>query len=227
VVAVARSRLPEPELVSLDQLKPHPRNYREHPDDQLDHIEASLRQNGQYRNIVCAKDWTILAGHGVHKTMVERLKWKEARVIRLPISPNGAAALRVLAGDNETGRRAIVDDRALSMILKEVGQADVDGLKGTGYDERMLANLLYVTRNGDEIASFDAAAAWAGMPDHDPGPTKWACVVAFESEEARAAFLEEAGVGLMRAREGARVWSGVYPARPHDDLRSVKAVGGG
>ena len=51
--------------VAISGLRPHPRNYREHPEDQLEHIKASIVENGFYRNVVAARDGTILAGHGV------------------------------------------------------------------------------------------------------------------------------------------------------------------
>jgi ParB-like chromosome segregation protein Spo0J len=53
------------EMVPIDELRPHPRNYRVHPEDQLAHVEHSMRTNGVYRNVVAARDGTILAGHGV------------------------------------------------------------------------------------------------------------------------------------------------------------------
>jgi ParB-like chromosome segregation protein Spo0J len=53
------------EFVPLASLKPHPRNYRIHPDDQLEHIIKSIQEHGFYRNVVAARDGTILAGHGV------------------------------------------------------------------------------------------------------------------------------------------------------------------
>jgi hypothetical protein len=53
------------ELIAIKELKPHPRNYRSHPEDQLVHLVNSIKQHGFYRNVVVAKDNTILAGHGV------------------------------------------------------------------------------------------------------------------------------------------------------------------
>jgi hypothetical protein len=224
VVTVARARLPEPVVVALDDLKPHPKNYREHPADQLDHIERSLRENGQYRNIVTAKDGTILAGHGVWEAMRDRLGWKEARAIRLPITANSPAALKVLAGDNEIGRRAVIDDRALADILKEIQEVDVDGLLGTGYDAMMLANLAYVTRNGNEIADFDAAAAWAGMPDYDPGDLRPRLIITFDSEAEREAFAKQSGISLRKSADGRQTWSARWPEQAEEDLSSLRYV---
>lgn len=73
------------ELVALSKLKPHPRNYRKHPADQLAHIKASIKQHGFYRNVVVAKDDTILAGHGVVQAAKE-MKVKQVPVFRVPTS---------------------------------------------------------------------------------------------------------------------------------------------
>ena len=53
------------ETIDIEKLIPHPDNYKEHPDQQLDHIIRSIEDHGFYRNVVIAKDNTILAGHGV------------------------------------------------------------------------------------------------------------------------------------------------------------------
>lgn len=52
--------LHETEIVSIESLSPHPRNYRGHPEDQIEHLVQSIRENGCYRNIVVARDRSIL-----------------------------------------------------------------------------------------------------------------------------------------------------------------------
>ena len=54
-------------LVELDPrtLKPNPENYRGHPQEQIAEIATSLRDLGQFKNVVVRPDGTILAGHGV------------------------------------------------------------------------------------------------------------------------------------------------------------------
>ena len=103
-------KIHEQKSVDIDKLKNHPKNYREHPDDQLAHLMKSIEQQGFYRNIVVAKDYTILAGHGVVKAS-RKLGLKEVPVVRLDIDANSTKALKVLAGDNELGRLAEVNDR--------------------------------------------------------------------------------------------------------------------
>ena len=51
--------LPKTEDVTLTDvslLKPHPENYKKHPQDQLEHISKSIQENGIYRNIVISND---------------------------------------------------------------------------------------------------------------------------------------------------------------------------
>ena len=52
-------------MLPLNTLRPHPRNYRNHPEDQIEHLQASLSAYGFFRRIVVANDGTILAGHGI------------------------------------------------------------------------------------------------------------------------------------------------------------------
>lgn len=128
------------EEVAIGDLRPHPRNYRRHPEDQLAHIEASIRSNGFYRNIVVARDGTILAGHGVVEA-ARRLGIERVPVVRLDVAPDDPRALRVLAGDNEIGKLAEVDDRALTEMLREIKES-TEGLLGTGVDAEKLLEML-------------------------------------------------------------------------------------
>lgn len=127
------------EHVDPKRLKPHPRNYRRHPDDQLAHIERSIRDNGVYRNVLAAKDYTILAGHGVVEAAAQ-MDLKTVPVRRLDVDPLDPRALKVLAGDNEIGNLADVDDRMLAEIMWEV--RDGDELEGSGIGEAELDKLL-------------------------------------------------------------------------------------
>ena len=209
------------ETISLTEIKPHPRNYREHPEDQLTHLVESIKQHGLYRNIVIAKDGTILAGHGV-ALACKKMELKEVPVIRLDIDPEHPQALKVLAGDNEISHLGQIDDRALSEMLKEIKNTDISGLLGTGYDEQMLMNLLLVTRPASEIADINEAAEWVGMPSYDEGTNPPRLVVSFVNETDRNTFCEIIKAQIQTIYRQGRSWSAWYPDRPRDDVRSVK-----
>jgi hypothetical protein len=210
------------ELARLDTLRSHPRNYRTHPEEQLEHIAASIRQHGFYRNVVVTEDGTILAGHGV-TAAARKMGYLELPVIRLSIDPMSPAALRLLAGDNEIGRRAEIDDRGLSEILRDLKALDIHGLLGTGYDAAMLANLVFITRPESEIPDAGAAAAWAGMPDFAPEADAPSLVVRFDAAEKREEFLRLIGVAIIHKKQGA-VWSVWWPERAKDRPRDVAFV---
>lgn len=125
----------------ISATKPHPRNYRRHPDAQIEHIRASLRQHGFYRNVVLARDGTILAGHGVVEA-ARREGLEEVPALYLDLDPDSPAALKILAADNELGRFAEDDRGGLGEILRQVAEIDVEGLLGTGYDQATLDALL-------------------------------------------------------------------------------------
>lgn len=219
-------RIPSPngakfvvEEVQVGSLRPHPRNYREHPDDELEHLEYSLRRFGVYRNVVVAKDGTILAGHGVVQA-AKRAGMETIPVIRLNLSPEDSEAIKILVGDNGIGHLAEQDDRLLSELLKQIKEMDADSLIGTGFDEMMLANLVMVTRPESEIADFNAAAEWVGMPDYERllGPLK--LIVSFHSEQDRQAFAKLLGCELSEKTKS--IW---YPLRDRRDLASVRFKG--
>lgn len=209
------------EMIDPAILKPHPRNYKEHPDDQLDHIAQSIRDHGFYRNIVIAQEDTILAGHGVVKASL-RMRLSKVPVYRLPIAPDDPRALKVMISDNEIEHMAERDDRALSELLKSIKEnSPDDALLGTGYDDKMLANLIYVTRPREEIQTFDAAAHWVGMPEYDNPTEPYKLVVSFRSEADRDQFMRESKITRLNGRNG-NTWSTWWPEKQRDDLSSVR-----
>ena len=129
------------EVVPITSLKPHPRNYQQHTDDNLDHIAESLRTHGYYKNVFIAEDNTLLAGHGVIEAATTRLGWTHVPVHRLAYPPDHPEALKVLVGDNDTGRLNVRDDAQLAGMLSELRDTGVS-LVGTGWDEAGLEGLL-------------------------------------------------------------------------------------
>ncbi len=106
------------EIAKIADLRPHPRNYQGHPDDQLDHLIESIKANRIYRNIVIAQDNVILAGHGV-VSAARKMGMDEIPVVRLEFDSDDPRALKVLTGDNEISHLAERDDRVLRAGLDE------------------------------------------------------------------------------------------------------------
>jgi hypothetical protein len=213
----------EVKLEKISNLKKHPRNYREHPQDQLDHLCKSINEHGIYRPVVLANDGTILAGHGVVQAC-KQLEIKEIPVIKMEIGSDEPKALKLLTADNEISHLAEINDRQLSEILKEIKEDDVEGLDGTGYDEMMLANLVMVTRPAEEIADIDQAKEWVGMPtfweDEGEKPEVWKYEVKFDSETELESFVSLFNVPVKLKR--GKVWSTKYPDGDYEDPSSVR-----
>ncbi len=193
------------ETVAISSLRPHPDNYRLHPDGQLEHVETSLTEHGQYRQVVVAKDGTVLAGHGVVMA-AQRLGWDELNVARVPYGPNDPEAIKILVGDNEISRMAEVDDRALTDHLRQL--AELEELRGTGFDDRSYAELVYVTSPRGQVADLAEAAVLAGVDIGEDSKLPQ-FVVSFLDEETRAAFAAEHKIVLTH--EQGRVWIGRWP----------------
>jgi hypothetical protein len=147
------------ETVDVSSLTPHPKNYQTHPPDQMRHLVASIKEHGFYRNVVIAKDSTILAGHGVVEAS-KKLKLKSIPVIRMNVKFDDPAAIKVLAGDNEISNLADVDDKSLMELLNTLN--DVSDLLGTGYDEDALNGLLQKADPNSFVAD-----QWVGMPEFE------------------------------------------------------------
>lgn len=221
----------ETEAANLADLYPHPRNYKKHPADQLEHLAQSIREYGLYRNVVIARDNTILAGHGVVEA-AHKVGLSTIPVIRLDIEPNDPQALKLLTADNEISHLGENNDRALTELLKEIYGTSPTGLLGTGYNEQMLSTLAMVTRPQREIENFDAAAEWLGMPEflneHDVR-AKYSLVIWSESPEIRLDLINqirEMDSSFAPTEPGDKnlvsVW---WPPRPQDDVKSIKFEG--
>jgi hypothetical protein len=181
-------------MVLLSTLKSHPKNYRVHPEDQLQHIIASIKEHGLYRNIVVARDGTILAGHGV-VAAAKKMGLAQVSVVKLDLDPDDPRALKLLAGDNEIGRLAEVDRKMLADLLGDLKGLDGDDLLGTGYGildlDRLVASL------GSPI---DVTAEWAGMPEfnqQDNGAFRQ-ILVSFKSDEDAEKFAKVIGQSITK-----------------------------
>ena len=199
-------------------LKHHPRNYQQHPELQLRHIIKSIETHGFYRNVVTAKDNTILAGHGVIEAAL-RMGITQVPVIKMDIDPDDPRALKLLTGDNEIGNLAVVNDRMLTELLKEVMGTENLDLTGTGFDADQLSNLLMVTRPAKEIQSKNEAAEWLGMPDWELEPAALRLIVSFANEEDRQEFAKKLGYDFTAKTKS--VW---YPDKGRDDTSSIEFV---
>lgn len=217
----------EPQLIPIDELKSHPKNYRSHPNDQLEHIESSIQASGFYRNVVTANDGTILAGHGV-VLAAKNLGIPKVPCVMLPVDPESNAALKVLTGDNYISHLAENDDRALIEILQNLHDEEKsDSLHGTGFDDRMLAAMATLIAPPDTSEPDNPNDHWVGMPEFEPGDLETRLNVKFLNESDRSQFIsllaEHLDIDQDEHISGTGTTFGMWwPPRQTQDLSSLE-----
>jgi hypothetical protein len=198
--------------VAIADLKPHPENYKDHPEHQLAHIVRSIEQNGFYRNIVIAKDNTILAGHGV-VAAAQKIGLKDVPVIRLNLDPMDPRALKVLAGDNQIGLLADVDDRQLTALIQKIVAEQDQDLLGSGFDDLELARRMAADQ------AVNPAIEWDGMPEfnQEDKTAQRQIIVSFASNEDVRRFAELLGQSITDKTRS--LW---YPQAAQDKVADLR-----
>jgi hypothetical protein len=105
---------PQVEVVPIDSVRPHPKNTRRHPQEQIELIKNSLREFGQYRPIVvhAGTDY-ILAGNGVYEA-ARQLGWETIRIVR--VECDETHALAILMADNRLAELSWWDYESMAAI---------------------------------------------------------------------------------------------------------------
>ncbi len=124
------------ERVSVDELKPHPKNARQ---GDVGAISESLRENGQYRPLVVQQGTNfILAGNHTFKA-AKLLGWKDIEVGFIDCDDD--RALRILLADNRANDLATYDSNVLKEILEELAATPLE-LSGTLFDGDVLDEII-------------------------------------------------------------------------------------
>lgn len=213
------SKIQSVERVGIETLQPNPHKYKSHPQDQIDHLKKSIRENGIFKNVIISQDDFILDGHAVIEA-AKALGIKQIPVTRLNVKADSPEAMKITIADNEIQRVSEVDDRLLVQNLKRIKDHSKNGLVGTGYDEMKVANLLYITRPASEIGDIDEAKEWVGMTDYENAPEVYGFNVHFKTEKARADFLKK--TGLIATQINGKKMSGWWPPRGKRKMKDKK-----
>lgn len=135
----------------LDALQPHPRNYRRHPDMQLDRLAASLARFGQVRSIVVQAGapgrYLVVAGHGVVEAARRLGSVRELRADVIPADWTPEQVEGYLVADNQHAAGADDDLARLAELLQAQADAGYD-LDALGSSDEELAALANGLANG-------------------------------------------------------------------------------
>lgn len=134
-------------LADITTLKTHPRNPRQ---GDIGAIHESINTNGFYGAIIVQRSTNfVLAGN--HRLLALRQK-QEKQIPVIYVDVDDTQAKRIMLVDNKTNDKASYDNDILAEILQGLVQESEFGLKGTGYDESDLNQILkdltpYVPQN--------------------------------------------------------------------------------
>jgi DNA modification methylase len=124
------------ELVSINKLKPHPKNPRQ---GDVGAIHVSIEANGFYGSVIAQKSTGhILAGN--HRFLAA----KHANAEQVPVTwvdVSDEEAVRILLADNRTNDLATYNEDALAELLQDL-LSDTGSIEGTGYDLESLDELV-------------------------------------------------------------------------------------
>ena len=119
--------------VSIDQLKPDPRNARVHSKKQIRQIARSIESFGFNVPVLVGANLNVIAGHG-RVLAAKHLGLTEVPTIGLD-HLTGAQRRAFMIADNRLTEIAVWDDRLLAEQLKELASVDLDfDIEATGFD---------------------------------------------------------------------------------------------
>ena len=142
----------EIKTVKINELKPHPKNPRVHPDSAIDKLVRSIKEFGWTNPILVSKDGYILAGHARLKA-AEKAGIQEVPVIYLELE--GAKAEAYLIADNRLQDETDWDMPKLKDLLQELDTGEFD-LELTGFDMGEIEDLMTQFHVPGEIVEDEA-----------------------------------------------------------------------
>lgn len=167
------------EMIKVDKLIPYINNARQHSEDQVLQIAASIKEFGFNAPILIDSDQGIIAGHG-RVQAAKKLGLTEVPCVRLDHLTDIQRKAYILA-DNKIALNASWDSQLLSVEIQTLKESDFDVLL-TGFsmedlqklsddmDEQRLNNIADGASDNDEPSTdrIDAETAALSFPvDHD------------------------------------------------------------
>jgi len=152
------------EYVTIEKLRPNPRNARRHGAKQIAHLAASIELAGFLQAILVNERFEIICGHG-RLEAARQLGMKTVPVV--VISHLSEDELRVFAlADNRIAELATWDEEVLKIEFGELNEADLDFSLAdvTGFEAPQIEGIIF----GDYFAKSDSADEVLTPPGSGP-----------------------------------------------------------
>lgn len=170
----------KPHLVPIEQVKQHPDNPN---NGDVEALIESIQVNGFYTTIAVDRaTGYILAGNHRYQAL-HALGATQIPVVWLDKDRSGS--VRVLVGDNKTGKLAVVDAGQQIELLRELAETPM-GLAGSGFTQDSFLQLLQdYAQQGNQIPTADGFG-------HGVAPSGiYQVVVDFRDEDQRDSLFAE------------------------------------
>jgi DNA modification methylase len=146
------------EYVSIERLKPDPKNARLHTAKQIRQIAQSIESFGFNVPLLIDRDLNVIAGHG-RLLACKRLGWNEVPTIRLEHLSEAQKRAFMIA-DNRLTEIASWDDRLLAEQLQALSSAELDfDIEAIGFD------MGEIDLRIESLNAKDTSAAEPPIPD--------------------------------------------------------------
>jgi len=157
-----KARIVRTELVPIGSVQPHPENARR---GNMQRIERSLRENGQYRPIVVDEaTGYILGGNHTFRVARDKLGWGHIEATFVQCTE--ARARAILAVDNSSSDDATYDDDALLTLLDRIAEDNL--LPAAGFDVADLDDLRLTLADGFPFEGRTDPDEAPGLPSEPP-----------------------------------------------------------
>jgi DNA modification methylase len=137
-----RAPVPGPDKIEFwptEKLKPHPSNSKEHPDDQIAMLEASVEEFGQTFPVLVDESGFILAGEGRWRGIKKREQQTTKVIVARGWSPAKKRAYIIM--DNKIAERGVWNRMKLGTELGNLQLSGID-MSLLGFDKGELRSLI-------------------------------------------------------------------------------------
>lgn len=173
------------EQISIDLIKPYPKNAKKHSEEQVKLISKSIKRFGFNQPIVIDKDNIIIIGHGRYGA-AKLIGLEEVPVIQIDLSEEDAKSYRL--ADNKLNE----SDWDFTLVVDELQDLEIELQELTGFDLSLFENLETL-----EVVD-DINKEWENMPEFDNENIKpyRRVIISFENEENVKKFAKATGLNI-------------------------------
>jgi hypothetical protein len=131
--------------VPIDKIEDNPENYNDHPEEQIEDLQASYAEFGQARSMTVQEikgsdRYRLVADHGFTESL-RRSGASEVGVYVIPADWSREKVEAFMAAENELARRSRINQKKLAKLLEQSKNSGID-LRALGSSQERLAQLV-------------------------------------------------------------------------------------